>query len=405
MTEFKWPSIDANGHLDLVDSDQGLYFALVDGYLVVDVWGTYVGIVSDGFLELISKAIATQRSFDSKYVQEHADALKDLIEAGAAVTFSQYHRTFDPLTNRSQLALIETIAGYAIEVPKNPEKYKELDLIVEDAPTLLFVPTNLGYLPELGGSCSWAGAGWNVRDISPLALDGPPIMARVVISGGVRTQASGGFGYSREHADALADISAAGEAVTFGSVSGFAIEVPGNPAKYTALSLIGDDAPTLLFVPTEQGYLPDLGEACTWAGSRWTARDITPLAIDGTPIMARIVISGGTRVSGVGGLSYSVEHADALREIKQAGAAITFSQNGTSVAGHAIRTRGNPKRYEALKLIEESSPTLLFAATTYGDVPRVGYTGTWNLEDFVIRDVRPVGPDGSPIMFKVVISK
>ena len=114
--------------------------------------------------------------------------------------------------------------------------------------------------------------------------------------------------YANEHASALADVAAAGTAVTFTretetynqatdvatsasstSIAGYAIKVKGRPDTYRALSLIESTAPTLFFVPTIYGGRPKEGDAVTWAGDALTVKDVDPLAIDGTVIAARIV--------------------------------------------------------------------------------------------------------------------
>lgn len=116
---------------------------------------------------------------------------------------------------------------------------------------------------------------------------------------------------------------------------------------------------------------------------------------------------------------YATEHRDALADIKAAGVAVTFTSQGrtynatagtstvstTTVTGYAMRVRGNPKRYEALGLVEAEAPTLLFAPTTYGDEVALGATCTWGGGTFTVRDVSPVGPDGDTIVARVVVSR
>lgn len=82
----------------------------------------------------------------------------------------------------------------------------------------------------------------------------------------------------------------------------------------------------------------------------------------------------------------------------------TSTVSSASVAGYAVRTRGNPKVYEALKLIESEAPTLLFSPTTYGSMPDLGATVTWNGKTYTVRDVLPVAPDGTGIIAKVVVA-
>lgn len=117
--------------------------------------------------------------------------------------------------------------------------------------------------------------------------------------------------------------------------------------------------------------------------------------------------------------SYAADHASALADIKDAGAAITFTKRSagthdpitdtfsapslSSVAGHAIRTKGDAKRYESLKLTPTDAITLLFAPTTYGQRPALGATATWEGAPVVVRDTDPVAPDGSDIVCRVIV--
>lgn len=118
---------------------------------------------------------------------------------------------------------------------------------------------------------------------------------------------------------------------------------------------------------------------------------------------------------------YTSDHASALADVTEAGVAVTFTMvtPGTydaatdtwtdavdaSVSGYAIRTRGNPLRYQALGLVQSESPTLLFTPTTYGDQPVVGSTVTWGGVVYTVKDVEPVEPDGNAILCKVVVAR
>lgn len=117
--------------------------------------------------------------------------------------------------------------------------------------------------------------------------------------------------YATDHASALADISAAGAAVTFTrakstiyvaetdanyavtptSIPGFAVRVRGNPLKYQALSLIQSEAPALLFAPSTLGGLPLPGDTVTWGGEVYTVRDVDPESPDGVAIIATVIIA------------------------------------------------------------------------------------------------------------------
>ena len=120
-------------------------------------------------------------------------------------------------------------------------------------------------------------------------------------------------------------------------------------------------------------------------------------------------------------MGYEAEHAGALADIADAGAAVTFtdevegtydaaadewtSPSTTTVAGYAIHTRGNPEVYRDLGLIEAEAPTLLFAATTFGEMPGLGHIVTWASDVYTVKQVQPLMPDGTVITTRVVIGK
>lgn len=116
------------------------------------------------------------------YAVEHAGALADVTEAGAAVTFSKVSQgSYDPETDTATPST-STVAGSAVRVPGDPERYSRLNLVESKAVTLLFAPTTFGDTPALGATCSWGGETLTVRDVEPLAPDGNTIIATVVVS-------------------------------------------------------------------------------------------------------------------------------------------------------------------------------------------------------------------------------
>lgn len=76
------------------------------------------------------------------------------------------------------------------------------------------------------------------------------------------------------------------------AVAGHAMEIDGDPELYTALELLTTQSPTLLFVPDTPGQLPGLGWTVFWGGETFTVKNITRLAMNGTPVAARIVVTG-----------------------------------------------------------------------------------------------------------------
>lgn len=112
-------------------------------------------------------------------------------------------------------------------------------------------------------------------------------------------------------------------------------------------------------------------------------------------------------------------HASALRQVKAAGAAVTFTKvardrdpetgqsttTTTTVTGRAVRVSGRPDRYQALGLIESKAPTLMFVPDTRGEVPELGSEVSWGGEDHTVRDVDPVAPDGTAIAARVIAER
>lgn len=120
-------------------------------------------------------------------------------------------------------------------------------------------------------------------------------------------------------------------------------------------------------------------------------------------------------------MSYATEHASALGQITDAGTAVTFTKvvpgeydaatdtwtddDDQTVSGYAIRVKGDPETYQSLGLVEHEAPTLLFAPTTYGDLPALGATVAWGGEAYTVKNVDPLAPDGTAIIARVVVQR
>ena len=118
---------------------------------------------------------------------------------------------------------------------------------------------------------------------------------------------------------------------------------------------------------------------------------------------------------------YAAEHASARAEVKAAGSPVTFTLTApgtydaatgvwgtpttTTVPGYAIRTKGDPLKYQALGLVQSESPMLLFVPDTYGGAPAPGYSCAWNSMTYIVRDVDPLAPDGLTIKANVVMTR
>ena len=121
--------------------------------------------------------------------------------------------------------------------------------------------------------------------------------------------------YTADHASALADVAAAGTAVTFTltgpgtydpttglyttptstTSSGYAIGASGglkeDRLQYEALGLTQSEGRTLFYVPSTYGDSPSLGATVTWAGAVRTVKSATALAPNGSAIAWRVVVA------------------------------------------------------------------------------------------------------------------
>lgn len=120
-------------------------------------------------------------------------------------------------------------------------------------------------------------------------------------------------------------------------------------------------------------------------------------------------------------MTFAPQHASALATVSRKGAAVTFTfknpgtydeatglfsgASTTTITGSAVRVRGNPKTYDRLSLKQSEAPTLLFTPETYGSLPEMDYTVTWNSIVYTVRDVEPVAPDGTAILAKIVVAR
>lgn len=120
-------------------------------------------------------------------------------------------------------------------------------------------------------------------------------------------------------------------------------------------------------------------------------------------------------------MGYSVEHASALADIRAAGTDVTFTlttpgthseSTGTfstpttaDVTGSALEVAGDPRQYAELGLTSHQSATLLFAPDTYGDTPSLNAQVLWGSDLYTVKAVKPLRPDGTAILARVVVSR
>lgn len=117
--------------------------------------------------------------------------------------------------------------------------------------------------------------------------------------------------YASEHAGALAELQAAGTALTFTldspgveladgtfsvptqvQFSGYATDADGGDAKtYEALKLTESEAPRLFVVLNNYGDDIPLSSHVVFGGKTWTVRDVKPYRPDGVTLFSYVIIS------------------------------------------------------------------------------------------------------------------
>ena len=120
-------------------------------------------------------------------------------------------------------------------------------------------------------------------------------------------------------------------------------------------------------------------------------------------------------------MSYADDATGARNDLADAGASVTFTQHTpgvydeatdtftgattVTVTGSAIEIAGAPDLYAALELIEREAPTLLFSASTYGELPALGASVTWGGAVYTVRSIDPLAPDGVAILATIVVAR
>lgn len=81
----------------------------------------------------------------------------------------------------------------------------------------------------------------------------------------------------------------------------------------------------------------------------------------------------------------------------------TWSGGSSSVAtGRAVQIESDPDRFAALKLVLTNPVTLMIAAAGLSVTPAPGMQMTWAGTTYAIKDVDPIAPDGTPIIYTVI---
>jgi hypothetical protein len=117
------------------------------------------------------------------YAADHASALADVREAGAAVTFTRKTPgTLDEATGLHASASATTIAAYAIDAFAGSGKTPGVPVLKENEELALFcVPVTIGQLPAPSDTVTWNSITYIVRRVLALQPDGTPIAATVMV--------------------------------------------------------------------------------------------------------------------------------------------------------------------------------------------------------------------------------
>jgi hypothetical protein len=117
------------------------------------------------------------------YAELHADIEVDFTEYGASCTFTHTSQgTRDETTDEFSGPVTTTVAGRAVSVRGNGERYKQLVLVKTEVLTLLFWPATFGDKPLAGYSVTWSGEVYTVDHVAQVAPAGDAIISRVLVS-------------------------------------------------------------------------------------------------------------------------------------------------------------------------------------------------------------------------------
>lgn len=106
-----------------------------------------------------------------------------LARKGKSVTFTHVAPgTHDPATAGFGAPVKTTVKGYAMRIPGDPERYRALELIESEAPTLMFTPKTRGEMPAIDSRVTWGDLDYSVKHLDVVALNGTATSAKIVVS-------------------------------------------------------------------------------------------------------------------------------------------------------------------------------------------------------------------------------
>ena len=112
------------------------------------------------------------------YTADHASALREIMDAGASVTFTKVDTTYSA-SDDTHTVTESALGAYAVQIGDDARRYAELSMAVERSITLLVATNTYGDKPEVGSTVSWGGDTYTVRDAAHIAPDGTAIVSRV----------------------------------------------------------------------------------------------------------------------------------------------------------------------------------------------------------------------------------
>ena len=118
----------------------------------------------------------------ASYAADHASALADIRDAGAAVTFTRATTAYDEATGLAT-PTVTTVAGFAMRVPGDPVRYAAGGWSLATMPSLLFAASTFGALPVAGDTVEWGSVVFTVKSVEPLDLNAAGAILSTVVVG------------------------------------------------------------------------------------------------------------------------------------------------------------------------------------------------------------------------------
>jgi hypothetical protein len=116
------------------------------------------------------------------YEAKHSQVLDTVKSRGAPIVFTLVTGgEYDPETDTSLPPQRSQVNGYAVELPQDPEEYRNMELVLQEDVILMFVPNVFGQRPAVGGVTDWAGRRRVVTKVLPYRPAEVVLAAKVVV--------------------------------------------------------------------------------------------------------------------------------------------------------------------------------------------------------------------------------